>query len=115
MAKLMQVSFRGHVFLYVNSKYKGQYIPFSQRQDAGSTTEAKTLGRLPGGSQGEHHWIVKSDPLKMAIPFSTLQAKVSFVVSCWMGPGPVAGLQYSWLISIGTQFTWGPFHATVKT
>jgi hypothetical protein len=48
-------------------------------------------------------------------PFSPLQAKVTVVVSFWMGSCPVTGLQYSRQISIGTEFTWGPFHATVKT
>jgi hypothetical protein len=78
--------------------------PQRQKDFPGCLEEART-----------NTWILKSDRLDDGDSVFHIASQVSVAVSFWMGPCPVTGLQYSRQISIGTDFTWGPFHATVKT
>jgi len=48
--RLMQVSFAGHPYLFVNPKYKGKYIPPEQANGHGSTTEEISSGLCRRGT-----------------------------------------------------------------
>lgn len=56
--RLMQVTFAGHPFLFVNAKFKGRYIPPS---DAAAKRRWINYGGdkiwpMPEGTQDEQHW-----------------------------------------------------------
>src|SRR5712692_2934698 len=54
--RLMQVSFAGHAYLFVNPKYKGQYIPPEQANGQWFNYGADKLWPLREGHGDEQHW-----------------------------------------------------------
>jgi len=63
--RLMQVSFGGHEYLFVNPRYYGQYFPPSEGAAKGKWFNygGDKIWPLPEGDQDESHWIVASDQL----------------------------------------------------
>ena len=59
--RLMQVTFAGHPFLFVNPKYEGQYLPPTQSQWFNYGGDKIWL--LPEGNDDEQHWAGGSDVL----------------------------------------------------
>ena len=59
--RLMQVSFAGHSYLFVNPKYAGKYLPPSS--DQWFNYGGDKLWLLPEGTQDEQHWMGGSDIL----------------------------------------------------
>jgi hypothetical protein len=116
--RLMQVSFGGHPYLFVNSKYKGQYFPPSEGAEKGRWFNygGDKIWPLPEGSQDQHHWPGPiSDPLDDG---TYLFRKLSESPRCAVrldGPPDVrTGLQYSREISIGNDSPEIKFHAIMK-
>src|SRR2546430_11877779 len=56
--RLMQVTFGGHSYLFVNPQYKGQYIPPSLAAEKGKWINygGDKLWPLPEGHQDDQHW-----------------------------------------------------------
>src|ERR1700720_1974454 len=56
--RLMQVAFGSHSYLFVNSQYKGQYIPPSQAAEKGKWINygGDKLWPLPEGREDGQHW-----------------------------------------------------------
>ncbi len=61
--RLMQVSFGGHDFLFVNPKYKGKYISPAEAAGRWINYGGDKIWPMPEGNEDEHHWVLKSDPL----------------------------------------------------
>jgi hypothetical protein len=57
--RLMQVSFAGHPYLFVNPKYEGKYLPPSSSQ--WFNYGGDKLWLLPEGNKDEQHWVGNSD------------------------------------------------------
>lgn len=113
----MQVEFAGHPFLFVNPRYKGNYI---------APAEAAKLGRwinyggdklwpLPEG-QGDGHWPGPiSDALddgEYSLTTRTLNSRCT--ASLQGPPDPRTGLRYAREISIGSDSPEISFHAIMK-
>jgi hypothetical protein len=111
--RLMQVTFAGHPYLFVNPELAGKYIPptpgkwFNYGGDK--------LWPLPEGNDDEQHWIGDSDILDDG-PFAF--RKVSEGKQCEVeltGPAdPQTGIQYQRTISIDADSARIRFHATMK-
>jgi hypothetical protein len=113
--RLMQVSFGGHDYLFVNRKYKGQYIPPSAAAGRWINYGGDKIWPMPEGDQDEHHWVLKSDPLDDGEYTFRVVSQGTNCSSILEGPpDPVTGLQYSREISIGSDSPEISFHATMK-
>jgi uncharacterized protein DUF4380 len=112
--RVMQASFGGHDFLFVNPKYKGQYIPPSAAQGRWINYGGDKIWPLPEGNQDEHHWVLKSDPLDDGEYRFHIVSQGKRCSALLEGPpDPVTGLQYSREISIGSDSPVISFHATM--
>lgn len=111
--RVMQVTFAGHSYLFVNPKLAGKYFPptasdwFNYGGDK--------LWLLPEGNDDEQHWVGNSDVIDDS-PFGF--RKVSEGSDCEVeltGPAdPQTGVQFSRTISIGTDSPHIRFHASMK-
>ena len=59
--RLMQVTFAGHSYLFVNPKFAGKYLPPSSNE--WFNYGGDKLWLLPEGNNDEHHWVGNSDVL----------------------------------------------------
>ena len=112
-ARLMQVTFGGHDYLFVNPKYAGKSLPPTQGE--WFNYGGDKLWPLPEGDQDEKHWAGGSDVLD--------DGQYSFRVSsegdnCSIslnGPvDPRTGLQFARNISLGSDSPQIRFHAVMK-
>jgi hypothetical protein len=111
--RLMQVTFGGHAYLFVNPKFAGKYFPpttgkwFNYGGDK--------LWPLPEGSNDEQHWAGDSDLLDDG-PFSF--RKISEGQQCEIelaGPAdPQTGIQFLRTIRIDADSPRIQFHAIMK-
>ena len=97
--RLMQVSFAGHAYLFVNPKLAGKYFP--PVADQWFNYGGDKLWLLPEGYDDEQHWVGNSDVIDDS-PFQF--RKVSEGKECrveLMGPAdPQTGVQFSRTISL---------------
>src|SRR5207302_279181 len=115
--RLMQVTFAGHSYLFVNPQYKGQYFPPPGRNKGKwFTYGGDKLWPLPEGRQDEQHWAgPASDMLDDGEYQLTVLSHDSTCAVRLDGPAdPVTGLQYSREISIGSDSPQISFHAVMK-
>ena len=114
--RLMQVSFAGHPYLFVNPKYKGKYIPPEQAKDQWINYGGDKLWPLPEGRGDEKHWAgVMSDVLDDAPYDLKIISQTPLCAVRLEGPAdPVTGLQYSREISLGADSPQISFHAVMK-
>lgn len=54
--RLMQATFAGHSFLFVNAKYRGQYIPPSEDTRRWTNYGGDKIWPMPEGSRDVQHW-----------------------------------------------------------
>ena len=114
--RLMQVTFAGHPYLFVNPKYKGQYIPPEQANGQWINYGGDKLWPLPEGREDEQHW---PGPLSDALDDGTYELRViSQAPVCAVrldGPAdPRTGLQYSREMSLRSDSPEISFHAVMK-
>ena len=92
--RLMQVTFAGHDYLFVNPKFAGKYFPPSSSQ--WFNYGGDKLWLLPEGNNDEQHWVGNSDLLDDS-PFTF--RKLSEGQSCEIeltGPAdPQTGIQFT--------------------
>lgn len=74
--RLMQASFGGHDFLFVNPKYQGKYISPTEAAGSWINYGGDKIWPLPEGDEDDHHWSLKSDLLEANIR-STSRARES--------------------------------------
>jgi len=111
--RLMQVSFDGHAYLFVNPKFAGKYIPPSQ--DDWFNYGGDKLWLLPEGDNDEQHWRGNSDLLDDG-PYSF--RKLSDGPGCGIEltgpPDPHTGIQFSRTIRLDPDSPHIAFRASMK-
>jgi hypothetical protein len=111
--RLMQVTFAGHPYLFVNPQYEGKYFPPTSAQ--WFNYGGDKLWLLPEGDRDEQHWVGDSDVLDDG-PFS--YRKLSEGQDCEIeltGPAdPQTGIQFLRTIRLEADSPRIRFHATMK-
>ncbi len=111
--RLMQLSFAGHSYLFVNPKFAGKYLPPTSGQ--WFNYGGDKLWLLPEGNSDEQHWAGGSDLLDDG-PFSF--RKISEGPQCEIElrgpPDPQTGIQFLRTIRIDPDSPRIQFHATMK-
>ena len=111
--RLMQVTFAGHPYLFVNPKLAGQYLPPSSNQ--WFNYGGDKLWLLPEGTNDEQHWPGNSDVLDDG-PFTF--RKISEGQRCEIeltGPSdPQTGIQFTRTIRLDSDSPRIVFHASMK-
>jgi len=116
--RVMQVTFAGHPYLFVNPKYKGQYIPPTSEVVKGRWINygGDKIWPMPEGKQDEEHW---AGPVSDALDDGDYSFKIlSLDSSCKVRldgpPDAKTGLQYSREIGIDGNSPQISFHAIMK-
>lgn len=114
--RLMQVTFGGHDYLFVNRQLQGKIVPVDPKEHRWINYGGDKIWPMPEGSQDEQHWAgAGGEPLDDG-PFS-LQV-ISHGAQCTVrltGPvDPQIGQQYIRDISIGGDSPVISFHAVMK-
>ena len=116
--RVMQVTFAGHPYLFVNPQYQGQYIPPSQAGVKGGWINygGDKIWPMPEGSQDDHHWPGPiSDELDDGeYAFAVLSRGSRCTVRLDGPPDPKTGLQYSRELSVESSSPEISFHAVMK-
>jgi hypothetical protein len=111
--RLLQVTFAGHSFLFVNPKYEGKYLPPTESQ--WFNYGGDKLWLLPEGNDDEQHWLGNSDLIDDG-PYSF--RKISEGEHCEVeltGPAdPRTGIQFQRTIRLDADSPRISFHATMK-
>jgi hypothetical protein len=111
--RLMQVSFAGHPYLFVNPELAGKYLPPNSGQ--WFNYGGDKLWLLPEGNNDEQHWVGDSDVLDDG-PFSF--RKLSEGQHCEIeltGPAdPQTGIQFVRTIRLDADSPRIHFHASMK-
>ena len=111
--RLIQFSFAGHPYLFVNPKYAGQYFPPTPGQ--WFNYGGDKLWLLPEGNDDEQHWAGDSDIIDDG-PFTF--RKISEGQECeveLVGPAdPLTGIQFSRRIHVDADSPNVRFHAVMK-
>ena len=111
--RLMQVTFAGHAYLFVNPKFAGKYFPPSSSQ--WFNYGGDKLWLLPEGNNDEQHWVGNSDVLDDG-PF--MLRKVSEGQRCEIevtSPSdPQTGIQFTRTIHLDADSPRIAFHASMK-
>ncbi|MFL6302175.1 MAG: hypothetical protein ACJ72H_01425 [Candidatus Sulfotelmatobacter sp.] len=113
--RLMQISFNGHPYLFVNQVYKGKYISPAEAAGRWINYGGDKIWPLPEGNDDEQHWTGASTPLDDgAYAFSILSQNNRCTVRLEGPPDPPTGLQYTREISIGSDSPEISFHAITR-
>jgi hypothetical protein len=114
--RLMQVTFAGHPYLFVNPKYKGKYIPPEQANGQWFNYGGDKIWPLPEGHGDEQHWPGPvADQLDDGAYDLKIISKPAICAVRLDGPAdPRTGLQYSREISITSDSPQISFHAIMK-
>jgi hypothetical protein len=113
--RVMQVTFDGHDFLFVNPKYEGKYISPAEANGKWINYGGDKIWPLPEGNEDEHHWVLKSDLLDDGeYTFRIISSGPRCTVALQGPADRVTGLQYSREISIGSDSPAISFHAVMK-
>jgi hypothetical protein len=113
--RLMQVTFNGHPYLFVNPAYKGKYISPSEAAGRWINYGGDKIWPLPEGDEDEQHWQGASTPLDDApYAFTVLAQGDRCTVRLEGPPDPPTGLQYTREITLGSDSPEISFHAMTK-
>jgi len=113
--RLMQVTFNGHPYLFVNPVYKGKNISPAEAAGRWINYGGDKIWPLPEGNDDEQHWQGASTPLDDgAYAFSVLSQGAKCTVRLEGPPDPPTGLQYTREITIGSDSPQISFHAITK-
>lgn len=111
--RLMQVTFGGHAYLFVNPQYAGKYLPPTQGK--WFNYGGDKLWPLPEGNQDEQHWAGGSDVLDDGqYSFQVSSAGGNCSISLNSPADPRTGLQFARTISIAPDSPQIRFHAAMK-
>jgi hypothetical protein len=114
--RLMQVTFAGHPFLFVNPKYRGQSFPASETTREWFNYGGDKIWPMPEGLQDAGHWPGPiSDPLDDGnYAFSVVSQGAECSVRMEGPPDARTGLQYTREVSVHADSPEISFHATMK-
>jgi hypothetical protein len=114
--RLMQVTFSGHDFLFVNEQLKGKYFPPDQETHRWFNYGGDKVWPMPEGSKDEQHWPGAGGSLLDDAPYDFEVLSHNNVCSIRL-TGPVdsfTGLQYIRDISIDSDSPVISFHSVMK-
>ena len=116
--RLMQVTFEGHDYLFVNQQLKGQHFTpeASASQHRWFNYGGDKIWPMPEGNEDERHWPgAEGEPLDSG-PFSLqiLRQDTSCSVRLTGPPDPAIGQQYIRDITIGSDSPMIFFHAVMR-
>lgn len=113
--RLMQVTFDGHNYLFVNPVYRGKYISPEEANGRWINYGGDKVWPLPEGNDDEHHWNGASTALDDGIyTFTILSQSPRCAVRLEGPPDKPTGLQYTREISIGSDSPEILFHTITK-
>jgi hypothetical protein len=114
--RLMQVTFGGHDFLFVNEQLKGKYFPPDQAKHRWFNYGGDKIWPMPEGSQDEEHWpgAGGSDLDDLPYSFEVLSHGPVCTVRLTGPTDSFTGQQYIRDISIGKDSPVISFHAVMK-
>ena len=116
--RLMQVTFDGYDYLWVNEQLKGQYFPpeVAAEQRRWFNYGGDKIWPMPEGSQDELHWAGAAGDVLDCGPFSyeILSQGAKCTVRLTSLPNPQIGQQYIRDITIGADSPEISFHAVMK-
>jgi hypothetical protein len=113
--RLIQVSFNGHPYLFVNPVFKGKYISPEEAAGRWINYGGDKIWPLPEGNDDEQHWQGASTPLDDgSYAFSVVSQGQRCTVRLEGSPDPPTGLQYTREISLGSDSPQIFFHAIMK-
>src|SRR5258708_23472903 len=111
--RLIQVTFAGHSYLFVNPKYEGKYLPPSENQ--WFNYGGDKLWLLPEGNDDEQHWVGNSDLIDDgAYSFRKISEGEHCEVELTSAADPRTGIQLQRTIHIDADSPRISFHATMK-
>ena len=116
--RLMQVTFGGHDYLFVNEQLKGQYFPpeVSVAQKRWFNYGGDKIWPMPEGNNDERHWPgAAGEPLDDgAFDLQIVRQDAACAVRLTGPPDPMIGQQYIRDIGIGADSPVISFHAVMK-
>jgi hypothetical protein len=111
--RLMQVSFDGHDYLFVNPELAGKYMP--PNQDHWFNYGGDKLWLLPEGDNDEQHWRGNSDLLDDGqFDFRILSDQNACGIALTGPPDPHSGVQFSRTIQLASDSPHIAFRASMK-
>ncbi|HVI78417.1 MAG TPA: hypothetical protein VM715_09660 [Candidatus Acidoferrum sp.] len=111
--RLMQVTFAGHAYLFVNPKLAGKYFPPSSNQWFNYGGDKIWL--LPEGNNDENHWAGNSDVLDDGVfGFRKLSEGQHCEIELTSPPDPQTGVQISRTIRLDSDSPRIAFHVSMK-
>lgn len=111
--RLMQVTFGGHPYLFVNPEYEGQYLP--PNEDRWFNYGGDKVWLLPEGNEDERHWRGNSDLLDDgAYAFQARSAGERCEIDLSSPADPRTGLQLLRTIALEGDSPRIRFHASMK-
>ncbi len=111
--RLMQVTFAGHAYLFVNPKLAGKYFPPSSNDWFNYGGDKIWL--LPEGTEDEQHWVGNSDAIDDSpFTFRRVSEGQHCEVELTSPADPQTGVQISRTIRLDADSTRIEFHASMK-
>lgn len=111
--RLMQVTFGGHPYLFVNPKYAGKYLPPTAGQ--WFNYGGDKLWLLPEGNDDEQHWVGDSDVIDDGLyTFRKLSEGERCEVELTGAADPQTGVQFQRTIRLDADSPRIHFHANMK-
>lgn len=111
--RLMQVTFAGHPYLFVNPKYEGQYLPPTQSKWFNYGGDKIWL--LPEGNDDEQHWPGGSDVIDDGpFTFRKISEGQHCEVELTSPADPQSGIQFVRTIHLDADSPRIKFHVTMK-
>src|SRR5579863_2746696 len=111
--RLIQVTFAGHPFLFVNPKFEGKYLPPTESQ--WFNYGGDKLWLLPEGNDDEQHWVGNSDVIDdSSYAFRKISEGEHCEVELTSPADPRTGIQFQRTIRLDADSPRISFHATMK-
>jgi hypothetical protein len=111
--RMIQVSFNGHPYLFVNPKYAGKYLP--PDPEKWFNYGGDKLWLLPEGNHDEQHWVGNSDAIDDgAFSFRKLSEGKRCEIELTGIADPQTGIQFIRTIEVDSDSPRIRFHATMK-
>lgn len=111
--RLLQVTFAGHPYLFVNPKYAGKYLPPTSGQ--WFNYGGDKLWLLPEGNDDEQHWVGDSDVIDDGpFTFRKLSEGQRCEIELTGQADPQTGIQFQRTIRLDADSPRISFHASMK-
>jgi hypothetical protein len=112
--RLIQVTFGGHDFLYINPQLKGKVLPLEGKGDDGRNYGGDKIWPLPEGGQDEQHWSGGGNLDSGPFTLKVLSQGPTCAVRLTGPVNPEIGQRYIRDISIGADTPVISFHVVMQ-